>query len=173
MTSDYSFLDPSIDPRLAADIDAAERNELVAYKDSLGNWTCGRGHLLPPAAPGRSWEGFSVIQSTSDRWFCQDLLDAIALAKKWPEYQKCDTRARQNALCEIAFNLSGRWHAFVHARAAIEAQNWQTVHDELLHSLWATQVGVGHYPDGKPKRATRIANQFLTGRYPDEQTGPA
>jgi lysozyme len=154
--SDYSFLDPSIDRRLASDIDAAEGNRLVAYEDTLGNWTCGRGHLMPPAAPGRSWAGFTVIESTSDKWFCQDLLNAIALAKKWAEYPKCDTQARINALVEIAFNMGGKWGQFVHARAAIEAQDWQTVHDQLLNSLWATQV---------KGRATRIANQFLTGQY--------
>jgi GH24 family phage-related lysozyme (muramidase) len=166
--TDYSFLDPSIDRRLAADIDASEKNELVAYADTLGNWTCGRGHLMPPAAPGRSWAGFTIIQSTSDSWFNRDLLDAIALAKKWAEYPKCDTQARVNGLCEIAFNMAGKWGQFVHARAAIEAQDWQKVHDELLNSLWATQVGVGTFPDGKPKRATRIADQFLKGEYDGE-----
>jgi GH24 family phage-related lysozyme (muramidase) len=165
MINDYSFLDPSIDHRLAADIDLSERDELVAYQDTEGNWTCGRGHLLPPPAPGRSWAGFSVIQSTADRWFNDDLIHAMALARKWPEYGQCDTRARQNGLIEIAFNMGGRWQSFVHARAAISAQEWQHVHDELLDSLWAHQVGTGHYTDGKPKRATRIATQFLTGQY--------
>jgi GH24 family phage-related lysozyme (muramidase) len=163
--TDYSFLDPNIDHRLAADIDASEKNELVAYLDTTGNWTCGRGHLMPPAAPGRSWEGFTIIQSTSDRWYCDDLLSAIALAKKWAEYPKCDTQARINGLVEIAFNMGGKWGQFVHARAAIEAQDWQRASVELLNSKWATQVGTGFYTDGKPKRATRIASQFLTGEY--------
>jgi GH24 family phage-related lysozyme (muramidase) len=155
--TDYSFLDPRIDVRLARDVDAAEADKLVAYKDSLGNWTIGRGHLMPPAAPGRSWEGFTIIQSTSDRYFNGDLLNAIALAQSWPEYAKCDTDCRRNALEEIAFNMGGKWASFVHARAAIESQNWQAVHDALLDSLWASQVH---------GRATRIANYFLTGQYP-------
>lgn len=163
--SNYDFLDPSIDRRLAADIDASEKNELVAYPDTEGNWTCGRGHLLPPPAAGRSWAGFTVIQSTSDRWYNDDLINAIALAKKWAEFPKCDTRARVNGLCEIAFNMGGKWGQFVHARAAIEAQDWTRVHAELLNSKWATQVGTGYYTDGKPKRATRISLQFLTGEY--------
>lgn len=162
MTSDYSFLDPSIDRRLAADIDTAEGNRLTAYADSLGNWTCGRGHLLPPAAPGRSWDGFSVVESTSDRWFCQDLLDAIALAKKWPEYEKCDTLARQNALAEIAFNMHSKWAKFHHARAAIEAQNWPEVKQQLLWD--APGVKTPWYAEVK-ERAERIADQFLTGAY--------
>ena len=155
--TDYSFLDARIDVRLATDIDAAEADKLTAYQDTLGNWTIGRGHLMPPAAPGRSWAGFTIIQSTSDRYFNGDLLDAIKLAQGWHEYLSCDTDCRRNALEEIAFNMGGKWATFVHARAAIAAQDWQTVHDQLLDSLWAKQVG---------HRANRIAGYFLTGQYP-------
>jgi GH24 family phage-related lysozyme (muramidase) len=160
----YDFLDPSIDRRLAADLDAAERNVLEAYEDSLGNWTCGRGHLMPPAAPGRSWAGFTVIQSTSDSWFNRDILFAIDLAKKWPEFVACDTPCRQNALYELAFNMAHRFEMWGPTIKLIEAQNWQGVHDHLLGSLWAKQV----QPHGldKPGRATRIADYFLTGEYP-------
>jgi len=114
---------------------------------------------MPPAAPGRSWEGFTIIQTTSDRYFNGDLLAAISLAQKWPEYASCDTDCRRNALCEIAFNLGGRWQGFGHARAAIKAQDWQTAHDQMLDSLWAKQVH---------GRATRLANYILTGKYPGE-----
>jgi len=159
-----TILDPSIDRRLAVDLDAAEKDELVAYLDTLGNWTCGRGHLMPRPAPGRSWEGFSVPQSTSDRWFSTDIMNAIRLASKWPEFTSCDTPCRQNALYELAFNMGGRCVQFDQTRAAIEAKEWQTVHDHLLASLWARQV----QPHGfdKSGRATRIANYFLTGEYP-------
>jgi GH24 family phage-related lysozyme (muramidase) len=159
-----TVLDPSIDRRLAVDLDAAERDELTAYLDTRGNWTCGRGHLMPRPAPGRSWEGFSVPQSTSDRWFCTDILNAMRLASRWPEYASCDTDCRKNALTEIAFNMGGKWEGFGPTRAAVKAQEWQTVHDHLLASLWAKEV----QPHGfdKPGRATRIANYFLTGAYP-------
>jgi GH24 family phage-related lysozyme (muramidase) len=154
-----TLLDPSIDRRLAVDLDAAESDKLTAYQDTLGNWTCGRGHLMPRPAPGRSWEGFTVIQSTSDRWFCTDIMNAMRLASKWPELESCDTDCRKNALYEIAFNMGARWGTFVHARAAIKSQDWQTSHDQLLNSAWAKEVHEG--------RAERIANYFLTGRYPD------
>jgi GH24 family phage-related lysozyme (muramidase) len=161
-----TVLDPSIDRRLAVDLDAAERDELTAYLDTRGNWTCGRGHLMPPPAPGRSWEGFTVPQSTSDRWFCTDILNAMRLASRWDEFASCDTACRQNALYEIAFNMGGKWEQFSPTRAAVKAKEWQTVHDHLLASLWAKEV----QPDGfdKPGRATRIANYFLTGEYPNE-----
>ncbi len=153
-----TVLDPSIDRRLAVDLDAAEGDRLTAYQDTGGLWTCGRGHLLPPPAPGRTWAGFTVIQSTSDRWFSSDILSAMRLASQWPEFESCDTEARKNALTEIAFNMGSRWEQFGPTRAAITAKAWQTVHDHLLASLWAKQVG--------PHRSTRIANYFLTGEYP-------
>ena len=159
-----TVLDPSIDRRLAVDLDASERDELVAYLDTQGNWTCGRGHLMPRPAPGRSWEGFTVIQSTSDRWFSADITNAMRLAQSWPEFSSCDTDCRKNALTELAFNMAHRWEAFDPTRATITAKEWQTVHDHLLASLWAKEV----QPHGfdKPGRATRIANYFLTGEYP-------
>jgi GH24 family phage-related lysozyme (muramidase) len=160
-----TVLDQSIDRRLAVDLDAAESDRLVAYLDTKGNWTAGRGHLLPRPAPGRSWEGFTVLQSTSDLWFCTDIMSAMRLASRWDEFASCDTACRKNALYEIAFNMGGRWEQFAPTRAAIKAQEWQTVHDHLLASLWAKEV----QPDGldKPGRATRIANYFLTGEYPN------
>lgn len=166
MDTDYTFLDPSIDPRLARDVSDAEGDRLEAYPDSLGNWTAGRGHLLPPAAPGRSWKGFTITQATDDRWFNSDLLDAMAFARKLPEFGACDTAARQNALIEICFNMRGKWEQFHHARAAIEAKNWPEVKQQLLWNApgvktpWYAQVGA---------RAERIANQFESGEYPHDE----
>jgi GH24 family phage-related lysozyme (muramidase) len=159
-----TVLDPSIDRRLAVDLDAAEKDELVAYQDSLGNWTCGRGHLMPQAAPGRSWLGFSVVQSTSDSWFSTDIMSATAFAKKLPEFASCDTACRQNALIELCFNMRGRWVAFNVARRLIQEQSWADVRQDLLGTLWAREV----QPHGfdTPGRATRIADYFLTGEYP-------
>jgi GH24 family phage-related lysozyme (muramidase) len=164
ITSD-TVLDPSIDRRLAVDVDSAEGDRLVAYQDTLGNWTCGRGHLLPQPATGRTWEGFTVIQTTSDRWFSTDLMRAMQLVSRWPEYGSCDTPARRNALTEIAFNLGGKWEQFVKTRACILARDWRGAHDNLLDSAWAEQVQPGGFD--KPGRATRIANYFLEGVYPD------
>jgi len=154
--------DSRIDPRLAADIDAAEADKLTAYLDTTGNWTIGRGHLLPPPAPGRSWAGFTVAQDVSDRYFLGDLLSALTFAQKLPEWPKMDTPCRQNALTEICFNLRGRWEGFHDARAAAMEQNWPVMADQMLNtdghpSEWHTEIG---------KRAERLAQYILTGAYP-------
>jgi len=163
--TDETVLDPSIDRRLAVDLDASESDKLTAYLDTRGNWTCGRGHLMPRPATGRTWEGFTVIQSTSDRWFSTDIMNAMRLASRWAEFEACDTVCRKNALYEIAFNMGGRWEQFAPTRALITAKSWQGVHDHLLASEWAKEV----QPHGfdTPGRATRIANYFLTGEYPN------
>lgn len=156
MTVNFDALDPSISHQLAINLDAAEADELVAYQDTLGNWTIGRGHLLPPHAPGATWKGFTIIQSTSDRFFNGDILIAVKYAQSLPEWGKLDTQNRKDADCELAFNMSHRWgNQFAPTRALIAAQDWQAVHDHLLGSLWAKQV--------KDGRATRVANMFLNG----------
>lgn len=147
--------DPRIDPRLAADLDKAESNKLTAYKDSLGLWTIGRGHLLPR---GIDYTGHTINADASDSYFIADMLAATAMARALAEWVKMDTDCRRNALIEICFNMGSKWRTFIRARAAAQLQDWQTMASELLNSLWATQVGKA--------RSTRLADYFLTGLYP-------
>jgi GH24 family phage-related lysozyme (muramidase) len=185
--TDFSVFDSRLDHQLLVDVDAAEKDELTAYLDTLGNWTIGRGHLMPKTLPGKTWEGFTIAQSVSDRYFNGDLLNALIHAKALPEFGACDTQARQNALTEICFNMGGKWSAWGPTRHAITTQDWQTVHDHLLNSLWAQEIQPHHYVGGTCSRcghvqgptppytyctgiangrATRIANYFLTGEFP-------
>lgn len=180
--------DPRVDPRLAADLDAAESNELTAYQDSLGLWTIGRGHLLPQPAPGKSWAGFTITSDVSDRYFLGDILSKIVYAKKLPEWNTVETACRQNALVELYFNMGGRWQGFHGTREALLQKQWQTAHDGLLDSTWAGQVqphkwtvsvhcdrcgelapapGAHSYCKAIVNgRADRLANYLLTGVYP-------
>jgi hypothetical protein len=179
-------IDPSFDPRLVADLDAAERNELTAYQDSLGLWTIGRGHLLPKPAPGRNWANFTIAADVSDRYFNDDIRSVKLYAETLPEFKACDTDCRQNALIELCFNMRGKWNGFHATRSAWCDKRWQDAHDGLLHSLWAAEVqphkfehnicelcghpeltGVTFYCPGRVNgRAVRIANYVLTGQYP-------
>jgi GH24 family phage-related lysozyme (muramidase) len=180
--------DPRIDPRLARDLDAAEKNELEAYPDSLGFWTIGRGHKLPAPAPGKSWKGFTILPSVSDRYFVEDIVLATTAAQKLPEWAALDTNARQNALVELCFNMGPReWGTWTPTRTLMQQKNWQAVHAHLLVSLWASQVQPHKFVGGicerchEPQtsiahsfckaiengRAERIANYFLNGSYPE------
>jgi lysozyme len=147
------------DPRLVNDLKTAEGEKLQSYKDSLGFWTIGVGHLLPAPCTPEGWAGYTISQDVCDRFLDEDIAKATKGAGGLPEYAECDTDCRKNALIELVFNMGvGKWSGFVTTRAAIKAQNWQGAHDGLLHSLWATQVGA--------TRSQRLASYLLTGQYP-------
>ena len=147
-----------IDPRLWADISKAESCSLIAYKDSLGNWTIARGHLLQA---GIDWTGHTISQATADQLDQMTVADRAAQAATLPEWPSLDTPCRQNAVIECVYNLGlGHWQReFPATRAAIQAGNWQSAHDNLLNSpTWIAQV---HLP-----RVQRLANYLLIGQYP-------
>ena len=140
---------------LQYDVKQSEGLRLKAYKDTTGNWTVGYGHKL---ASGHDWSNYTITSDMANAMLITDLNAAVYEAAVLPEWAALDCQARKDALTEIIFNMGvGRWRTFVHARFFMLKKDWQRVHDELLASLWATQVHAG--------RADRIANQFLTGNY--------
>jgi lysozyme len=147
------------DPRLVTDIKGAEGEKLTAYKDTLGNWTIGYGHLLPKPCTPEGWQGFTISQAVCDNYLQEDLAKALKYASSLPEWASCDTTCRQNALEELVFNMGVHtWQEFHQTRAAWLAKNWQAAHDGLLASAWAKEVG--------PTRSNRLANYVLSGQYP-------
>lgn len=145
-----------MEDRLIADIDSSESCKLVAYKDSEGLWTIGWGHQLFPQ--GRDWTGTTWTQAQADAQRGIDIDQARTFAQALLEWPYLDTPCRQNALIELVFEMKRRWLPFVNTRACIRAKDWQGAHDNVLKSLWATQV--------HKTRADRIANYLLTGVYP-------
>lgn len=145
-----------MDP-LERDIKAAEGCELTAYRDTLGFWTAGYGHLLPNQQT-HDYTGFTITQQMADVWLEQDIGGATQAARNLPEWLHCDTICRKNALIELVFNMGGKWRQFAKCRAAIQREDWGTSARELLDSVWATQVG--------PIRANRLAGYLLNGHYP-------
>ncbi len=143
-----------IDPDLLRDIERAEGFSLTAYKDSLGFWTIGYGHLLPS---GHDWTGYTITQAQADTWLDDDIEMARASAQRLPEWTALDTPCRQNAVIELVFNMGFKWKQFAQTRLDIQNKAWQKAHDDLLDSLWAKQVG--------PTRSNRLADYLLTGVY--------
>ncbi len=142
------------DPRLVRDVSLAEGCRLTAYKDSLGFWTVGYGHLLDQSV---SWDGYTITQEQADAWLAEDLDKAAAFAQTLTEWGDLDTQCRQNAIIELCFNMGKKWLLFVNTRRAIERQDWQGAHDGLLASLWASQV--------HGTRAQRLSGYLLPGVY--------
>lgn len=141
--------------RLASQLRVSEGVVDHAYRDSLGYWTGGVGHLLDQT---KDWTGISFSCEQIDAWLAEDIDKAVDEADGLPEWQHLDTDARQNALVELVFNMGlSHWRQFAKCRYALCKRDWQDAHNELIDSLWAKQVG--------PTRSNRIANQLLTGAF--------
>jgi GH24 family phage-related lysozyme (muramidase) len=149
-----------MDPRLIQDVALAEAPGgvpvLLAYADGGGVPTVGFGHTGPGVVVGQLYSS-----PQCEEWLAEDLGNAADQAESLPEWLKLDTPCRQNAVIECVFNLGvGHWTAkFPATRAAIQQQDWQSAHDNLLASpTWIKQVGL--------MRVQRLANYLLWGNYP-------
>lgn len=147
----------AVSDELLSAVKEAEGLRTVAYRDTLGNWTVGYGHKL---IKGKDWSGYAINTDTASALLITDLNQATLEAIRLMEWPFLDTPARKDAQVELVYNMgAGRWVTFTETRFAIRAHDWQEAHDQLLNSLWATQVG--------RSRSTRLANQLLYGVYPE------
>jgi GH24 family phage-related lysozyme (muramidase) len=154
-----------LDSRLLTDIMAAEGcptdpiSKLpVAYKDGLGNFTAGYGHLLDQSI---DWTGCTWTWEMVKGWLSTDVQQDATRAAQLSEWPALDTPCRKNAVIECLFNLgASHWTSeFPATRRSIAAKDWQGAHDHLLASpLWIKQVGLA--------RVTRLADYLLWGAYP-------
>jgi GH24 family phage-related lysozyme (muramidase) len=147
-----------MDPRLIADLNQAEDRKLTAYKDDLGNWTIGVGHLLEPQT--QDWTSYTISPVQSDAYLASDLAADQGQCNGLPEWKFLNTPCRQNAILECVFNMGiEHWRdEFPLARAAIERSDWAAAYDHLMASpLWIKQVGID--------RVRRIASYLYWGHY--------
>ncbi len=110
------------------------------YKDSLGLWTVGVGHLigdgksLPP-----EWNREFTMEEI-DALFAKDYEHHKKQAEKSPGYDKANEKGR-GALIDLAFNMGGAWYKkFKNASAALAAGDFKTAAEELTDSQWYQQV---------------------------------
>lgn len=110
------------------------------YKDSLGLWTVGVGHLigdgksLPP-----EWNRELSMEEV-DALFVKDYFSHKAAAVKMPGYDQVNKPA-QGALIDLTFNMGNtwfkKWPRFVQA---MTQGNVGAAADELENSKWYNQV---------------------------------
>lgn len=147
--------------RLESQIKQAEGIRTTAYRDSLGKWTGGVGHLLDQA---KDWTGVKFTIAQISEWLESDINTAIAASSTLLEWPFLDTPARQEAVIELVFNMGlSHWKGFAHARLFITKKDWLQASAALLDSAWTKQV----QPQGldKPGRAKRLAYQLETGDF--------
>jgi len=148
-------------------IEMVRRHEGVRahlYRDSLGFWTVGVGHMVD-VRKGGWWDddiaarlnknGFSLSPQVIDAYLRDDLASAERDVQELITAKDRLNDARYAALVSMAFNLGASGFAsFTKARAAINRGQWREAHDQLLDSKWARQL---------PQRAKEIAEIILDG----------
>lgn len=128
-----------------------EGKELNAYKDHLGNWTIGIGHLL-------SGDVNTYTEITEDE--CRELFERDVenvfndLDRNLPWWRDLSD-ARKGVLVNMCFNLGiNRLLGFKKTLALIRQGKYEEASKEMLDSLWAKQVG---------NRAKRLSQQLKDG----------
>ena len=155
----YTIMDQTT-RSLKENLKKAEGLSLKAYRDSLGFWTIGYGHLIHGEV---GCEEREITLDEADAYLDADIKVALDQARGLPEFHSLND-VRRDAVVELVFNLGvDKWKKFVKTRAAIADERWQDASNNLKNSLWYTQVG--------HRRGDRIAKQLLKGTY-EVSTGP-
>lgn len=128
-----------------------EGYKLKAYKDTLGNWTIGVGHLLKEK-PAEDW-----TQEQVDNAFASDFEEAETGAIRAAPFFSALDGPRKGVLVNMAFNMGSKKLAAFHGMlAAMDSGDWDTAALHLMNSRYARQVG---------DRAKRLAYRLRTGEY--------
>ena len=121
-----------------------------AYKDTLGNWTTGVGHLIK--IPDEDYlikkklteEEINIIFNT-------DLNQAIDDARKFVDENSINERAFE-IIVDMAFNLGlPRLSKFKKLKQALINNDYVKASEEMLDSLWAKQL---------PNRSKKLADEM-------------
>jgi lysozyme len=125
-----------------------EGKRLTPYKDSLGNWTVGIGHLLLPGEPRRP-----ISEAECQEYFIGDVIDAEnKLNRILPGWRNFGD-VRQRALVNLSFNLGYRLKDFERFLSAMVREDFSSAGQHLMASKWAKQV---------KNRAPRIIHMIVT-----------
>lgn len=142
---------PDVDyEKLHGELVRDEGYRLTPYKDTLGNFTIGIGHLLLKAPlPGVWWPPEQV-----EKTFQQDVWEAYEMLADNGWYKGLDTDARRRALINMSFQLRHKllgFHTFI---SYLGVKQWREAAQDLKTTKWFEQV---------PERAARIIAQITRG----------
>lgn len=109
---------------------------LEAYKDSLGYWTIGWGHLMDQSL---DWTGTTITQEKADEYLANDIGHAQVLASSFPHWGSLN-EIRQAVLTSMCFQLGNKPLYWPHFMLALEDKDYTKAGIEGLNSLWASQT---------------------------------
>jgi lysozyme len=131
---------------LVARLNRTEGRRSKPYLDTVGKITIGVGHNL--TAKG-------LPDSLIDALLNIDLADANSGAEKLSVYDKLDA-IRQTVLVDMVFNMGFEdVQKFVNTLSAINRRDYESAATNMLHSVWAKEVG---------SRAVELAEIMRTGQ---------
>lgn len=135
---------PSITGDDASVMEMIKRHEGVRtkpYKDSLGLWTVGVGHLI---GDGKSLPPEYNREFTMDeinRIFAKDYVHHKQAAEKIPGYSKLDEKGKA-ALIDLTFNMGPSWYRkWPILQKQLKEGDTEGAAENLESSLWYRQVG--------------------------------
>jgi lysozyme len=137
--------------KLKEELTYDEGLRLEAYKDSVGLWTIGVGHLLGTSkrmSEVTKEEAMSLLEADIDRAEAT----VMNLVPTYPTWGT-ENELRARALVNMAFNLGNRLGEFHKFLAAVNDWDWERASRCMMQSKWAGQVG---------PRAVRLRNMVLT-----------
>jgi lysozyme len=126
-----------------------EDEVLHVYKDSLGYWTIGVGHMVDER------KGGAIPKQISDMLLNYDIAEVTTqLTGRVPFFTRLDD-VRRGVLVNMAFQLGiAGLLGFSRTLSLIEAGQYGPASEAMLQSLWAKQT---------PDRAARLSKQMETG----------
>lgn len=148
--------------KLIAELRRDEGEKLVVYKDTMGLWTIGVGHLIDPkrgANPAPFGidlrNGGTITSDQSAELLAGDIAaKAAELDKALPWWRKLSD-ARQRVLLNMAFNLGvAGLLGFTNTLRLVQGGAFSAASRAMLQSAWAGQV---------KGRATRLAAMMEAG----------
>lgn len=130
----------------------------VPYKDSVGLWTIGVGHLIL-GKDGKPETNVANLPKFWSREKClavleEDMWKHYAPIKDKDWYKALDTDNRRRAMTNMSFNLGSRLFLFKNTLAYLAKKQWGLAANNLIQSKWFTQVG---------QRASRIVGLIRNG----------
>ena len=111
-----------------------------AYKDSVGKWTIGVGHLIGDGSSPGEYEGRTLSNNEIWNLFEQDFAKHVNLAKKTPGYDKANIQGK-GAMVDLAYNMGQWWDKWPNTAKKLIAADFKGAAEDLQNSKWYAQVG--------------------------------
>lgn len=122
------------------------------YIDTLGNKTCGIGHMCRPDEPEYSMDVGSEITTERVNELYKEDIESVLNDCEWlfDDWDNLPEEIKL-VLANMMFNMGlSKLSRFVKMRAYVDKGEWQGMADEMENSLWHRQVF---------NRSTRLINR--------------